>query len=163
MLQIWLKPARAHLFSGTSLLDVRPVPVHVYYTAPSRMGFGSRAFPHDGTLERDTGRRCQPVGGLPTPGEAAMKILSLNFLTCAAKACKTSSASYPLHPKDAELVQDDSEVDPSMLINVLPRLDWAALRTTSTEVCWHLGHLYYFTTLRSYKIPAFSFSSSHAC
>ncbi|PNY28933.1 Multifunctional methyltransferase subunit [Tolypocladium capitatum] len=63
-----------------------------------------------------------------------MKVLSLNFITCAAKACKSSSASYPLHPKDAELVQDDIEVNPEMLINVLPRLDWAALRTTSAEI-----------------------------
>lgn len=63
-----------------------------------------------------------------------MKVLSLNFLTCAVKACKSSSDSYPLHPKDAELVQDDIEVNPDMLINVLPRLDWAALRTTSSEV-----------------------------
>ncbi|UNI19154.1 type I protein arginine N-methyltransferase Rmt1 [Purpureocillium takamizusanense] len=63
-----------------------------------------------------------------------MKVLSLNFLTCAAKACKSSSTSFPLHPKDAELVQDDLEVNPEMLINVLPRLDWAALRTTSSEL-----------------------------
>ncbi|KAF7548605.1 hypothetical protein G7046_g8615 [Stylonectria norvegica] len=63
-----------------------------------------------------------------------MKVLSLNFLTCAVKACKSSSDSYPLHPKDAELVQDDIELNPQMLINVLPRLDWAALRTTSSEL-----------------------------
>jgi hypothetical protein len=66
--------------------------------------------------------------------ELAMKVLSLNFLTCAVKACKSSSDSYPLHPKDAELVQDDIELNPDMIINVLPRLDWAALRTTSSEV-----------------------------
>jgi hypothetical protein len=63
-----------------------------------------------------------------------MKVLSLNFLTCAVKACKSSSSSYPLHPQDAELVQDEIELNPDMLINVLPRLDWAALRTTSSEV-----------------------------
>lgn len=63
-----------------------------------------------------------------------MKVLSLNFLACAVKACKSSSDSFPLHPKDAELVQDDIEVNADMIINVLPRLDWAALRTTSSEV-----------------------------
>ncbi|KAH7251662.1 hypothetical protein BKA59DRAFT_132337 [Fusarium tricinctum] len=63
-----------------------------------------------------------------------MKILSLNFLTCAAKACRSSSDSYPLHPKDAELVQDDIEVNPDMILNVLPRLDWKALRTTASEL-----------------------------
>lgn len=63
-----------------------------------------------------------------------MKVLTLNFVNCAAKACKSSSDSFPLHPKDAELVQDDIELNPDMLINVLPRLDWPALRTTSSEV-----------------------------
>ncbi|GAO17006.1 uncharacterized protein UV8b_03184 [Ustilaginoidea virens] len=63
-----------------------------------------------------------------------MKVLTLNFVTCAAKACKSSSDSYPLHPKDAELVQDEIDLNPDMIINVLPRLDWAALRTTSSEL-----------------------------
>ncbi len=64
-----------------------------------------------------------------------MKVLSLNFLTCAVKACKSSSDSYPLHPKDAELVQDDVEVNAQLLINLLPRIDWTALSTTASEVC----------------------------
>ena len=63
-----------------------------------------------------------------------MKVLSLNCVTCAVKACKSSSDSYPLHPKDAELVEDEIELIPEMIINVLPRLDWAALRTTTSEV-----------------------------
>lgn len=63
-----------------------------------------------------------------------MKVLSINFLTCAVKACKSTSASFPLHPKDAELAQDEIEINPQFIINVLPRLDWAALKTTSTEV-----------------------------
>ena len=63
-----------------------------------------------------------------------MKILTLNFLTCAVKACKSSSASFPLHPKDAELVQDSLEPNPKLLINILPRIDWAALVTVSSEV-----------------------------
>jgi multifunctional methyltransferase subunit TRM112 len=63
-----------------------------------------------------------------------MKVLTLNFLTCAVKACKSSPASHPLHPKDAELVQDELELNTDMIVNVLPRLDWTALRTTSSEV-----------------------------
>lgn len=63
-----------------------------------------------------------------------MKVLTLNFLTCAVKACKTSAASFPLHPKDAELVSDDVELNPQLLVNLLPRIDWNALRTTATEV-----------------------------
>jgi multifunctional methyltransferase subunit TRM112 len=63
-----------------------------------------------------------------------MKVLTINFLTCAVKACKASSNSYPLHPKDAELVQDEIELNPDMIVNVLPRLDWEALKTTTSEV-----------------------------
>ncbi|KAI1876664.1 hypothetical protein JX265_004190 [Neoarthrinium moseri] len=63
-----------------------------------------------------------------------MKVLSLNFLSCAVKGCKSSSDSYPLHPKDAELVQDDIEVNAQLLINLLPRIDWTALTTTATEL-----------------------------
>jgi multifunctional methyltransferase subunit TRM112 len=32
-----------------------------------------------------------------------MKILTLNFLTCARKLCKSNPLSFPLHPKDATL------------------------------------------------------------
>ncbi|KAF4469251.1 hypothetical protein FALBO_3847 [Fusarium albosuccineum] len=63
-----------------------------------------------------------------------MKVLTLNFITCAVKACKASNDSYPLHPKDAELVKDELELNPEMIINVLPRLDWAALRITASEL-----------------------------
>ncbi|KAI0810714.1 hypothetical protein GGR55DRAFT_645107 [Xylaria sp. FL0064] len=63
-----------------------------------------------------------------------MKVLSLNFLTCAVKTCKTQSDSYPLHPKDAELVQDDIELNEDFIVNLLPRIDWAALSTTATEL-----------------------------
>ncbi|KAI1115847.1 hypothetical protein F5Y14DRAFT_409510 [Nemania sp. NC0429] len=63
-----------------------------------------------------------------------MKVLSLNFLTCAVKTCKSRPDSYPLHPKDAELVQDDIELNEDFLVNLLPRIDWAALSTTATEL-----------------------------
>ncbi|KAL2129371.1 hypothetical protein VTI74DRAFT_7889 [Chaetomium olivicolor] len=63
-----------------------------------------------------------------------MKVLTLNFLTCAVKTCKSSNDSFPLHPKDAELASDDVELNPQLLVNLLPRIDWNALRTTSTEL-----------------------------
>ncbi|KAK3359234.1 Trm112p-domain-containing protein [Lasiosphaeria hispida] len=63
-----------------------------------------------------------------------MKVLTLNFLTCAVKMCKASNDSFPLHPKDAELAKDDVEINLQLLVNVLPRIDWTALRTTSTEL-----------------------------
>lgn len=78
-----------------------------------------------------------------------MKVLSINFLTCAVKACKSTSASFPLHPKDAELAQDEQEINAPFLINVLPRLDWAALKTTSTEVWASLS----LVILLHYTIP----------
>lgn len=68
-----------------------------------------------------------------------MKIVTLNFLTCAVKACKSSADSFPLHPKDAELVQDDIELNRELIVNMLPRIEWAALRTTAAEVRRHLG------------------------
>lgn len=63
-----------------------------------------------------------------------MKILTVNFLTCAVKTCKTSSLSFPLHFRDAELEQSDIEYNPSFLRNILPRVDWEALKVTATEV-----------------------------
>ncbi|KAK3997491.1 hypothetical protein QBC44DRAFT_68099 [Cladorrhinum sp. PSN332] len=63
-----------------------------------------------------------------------MKVLTLNFLTCAVRTCKQSSDSFPLHPKEAELASDDVEINPQLLSNLLPRLDWNALRTTSIEL-----------------------------
>ena len=63
-----------------------------------------------------------------------MKILSLNFMTCAVKACKATSASFPLHPRDAELAHDDLELNKPFLTTIVKRLDWPALRTTLVEV-----------------------------
>jgi len=63
-----------------------------------------------------------------------MKLLTLNFLSCAVKACKSTSTSFPLHPKDCELVSDTIEPNPKLIYNVLPRIDWVALTTTASEV-----------------------------
>ncbi|CZS94040.1 probable TRM112 Subunit of an adoMet-dependent tRNA methyltransferase (MTase) complex (Trm11p-Trm112p) [Rhynchosporium agropyri] len=63
-----------------------------------------------------------------------MKVLTLNFLTCAVKACKSTSTSFPLHPKDCELVSDSIAPNHQLLVNVLPRVDWAALCITASEL-----------------------------
>ena len=63
-----------------------------------------------------------------------MKILTVNFLTCAVKACKASPLSFPLHFEDAELEQSDIEYNPSFLWNILPRIDWEAFKITANEV-----------------------------
>lgn len=66
-----------------------------------------------------------------------MKLLTLNFLSCAVKTCKSSPLSFPLHPKDAELAKDQVDPNPDLLTNILPRLDWSALRTNAAEVPPH--------------------------
>ncbi|KAF2168864.1 hypothetical protein M409DRAFT_20877 [Zasmidium cellare ATCC 36951] len=63
-----------------------------------------------------------------------MKLLTLNFLTCAIKTCKSSPASFPLHPKDAELEQIEIDLNSLFIQNILPRLDWNALKTLTSEL-----------------------------
>jgi hypothetical protein len=65
---------------------------------------------------------------------AKMKLLTLNFLCCARKTCKTNPAAFPLHPKEAELEQVEAEINPLLIQNMLPRLNWEALKTISQEV-----------------------------
>ena len=63
-----------------------------------------------------------------------MKLLTLNFLCCARKTCKTNPAAFPLHPKDAELEQVEAEINPLLIQNMLPRINWEALKTISQEL-----------------------------
>ncbi|KAL8790534.1 MAG: hypothetical protein Q9213_000556 [Squamulea squamosa] len=63
-----------------------------------------------------------------------MKVLTVNFLTCAVKTCRTSAASFPLHFADAELEQREIGYNPTFLTNILPRLDWDAITTTALEL-----------------------------
>ena len=68
-----------------------------------------------------------------------MKLLTLNFLTCAVKTCKTQAASFPLHPKDSELEILETDMNLPFLRNILPRLMWEELRTICKEVWSHLS------------------------
>ncbi|KAJ4344724.1 uncharacterized protein N0V89_012468 [Didymosphaeria variabile] len=63
-----------------------------------------------------------------------MKLLTLNFLTCAIKTCKTSPSSFPLHPRDAELEILETDINLPFLKNILPRLMWDELRTITSEL-----------------------------
>ncbi|CAG8918016.1 unnamed protein product [Penicillium salamii] len=65
---------------------------------------------------------------------SAMKVITANFVTCAVKECKTSPASFPLHFHDAELEQQELEFQPEFIRNVIPRIDWEALRATANEL-----------------------------
>lgn len=64
-----------------------------------------------------------------------MKLLTVNFLTCAVKSCKSSPLAFPLHFRDAELERLEVRYDPALLRNMLPRLDWDAVVVTAGEVC----------------------------
>jgi multifunctional methyltransferase subunit TRM112 len=70
-----------------------------------------------------------------THNSITMKILTLNFLTCAVKTCKTQPAAFPLHVRDAELEQADLEFNPLFINNILPRIEWPAL----ASICGELG------------------------
>ena len=72
-----------------------------------------------------------------------MKILTVNFLTCAIKSCKSSPNSFPLHFKDAELEQIEMDYNPEFVRNILPRVDWDALKVTALEVCNGKVYLFY--------------------
>ncbi|QDS72740.1 hypothetical protein FKW77_003944 [Venturia effusa] len=63
-----------------------------------------------------------------------MKLLTLNFLTCARKACKPHASSFPLHPKNAELEIVEADINTQLIVNLLPRLDWPALVGLCTEL-----------------------------
>ncbi|KAI4679172.1 uncharacterized protein J4E88_006465 [Alternaria novae-zelandiae] len=63
-----------------------------------------------------------------------MKLLTLNFLTCAIKTCKTNPASFPLHPRDAELEIVEADINLAFLKNILPRIMWDELRGICSEL-----------------------------
>lgn len=63
-----------------------------------------------------------------------MKLLTLNFLTCARKTCKSTAAAFPLHPQQAELEQVEIDINALFIKNMLPRLDWEAMKTLMQEV-----------------------------
>jgi len=63
-----------------------------------------------------------------------MKLLTHNFLNCAAKSCKASPDAFPLKFEEAELTAMEMDYNPQFLINVLPRVDWPALVQTAIEV-----------------------------
>jgi len=63
-----------------------------------------------------------------------MKLLTLNFLTCAIKTCKPLPAAFPLHIRDAELEQTELDFNPLFLRNIMPRLEWQALASVCEEV-----------------------------
>ena len=86
-----------------------------------------------------------------------MKLLTVNFLTCAVKSCKSSLSSpsarcknttdnptseppsdelspFPLHFRDAVLERTEINYNPRFIQNILPRVNWEALSITAKEL-----------------------------
>jgi len=80
-----------------------------------------------------------------------MKLLTVNFLTCAVKSCKSSLSfssttnnssnnptgelsPYPLHFRDAVLERTEINYNPRFIQNILPRVNWQALSITASEL-----------------------------
>ncbi|OJJ59290.1 hypothetical protein ASPSYDRAFT_148971 [Aspergillus sydowii CBS 593.65] len=63
-----------------------------------------------------------------------MKLLTVNFLTCAVKACKGSPSAFPLHFRDVELELQDVDFQPDFIRNIIPRVDWEALHKMANEL-----------------------------
>ena len=63
-----------------------------------------------------------------------MKVITVNFMTCAVKGCKALPASFPLHFHDAELELQELDFEAEFIRNVIPRIDWGALQITANEV-----------------------------
>ena len=89
----------------------------------------------------------------PQQSPSSMKILTTNFLTCAVKTCKVSAASFPLHFKQAELVEQEMDFNPLFIRNILPRVDWDALRVTVTEVLSTLGGGFFWRIAVPFCVP----------
>jgi hypothetical protein len=65
-----------------------------------------------------------------------MKLLTHNFLSCAAKTCKSSPDSFPLKFEEVELTSVEMDYNPQFLVNVLSRVDWPALVKTAVDVIY---------------------------
>ncbi|KAL4930582.1 RNA methylation protein TRM112 [Aspergillus undulatus] len=63
-----------------------------------------------------------------------MKLLTVNFLTCAVKACRGSPASFPLHFRDVELELQDVDFQADFIRNIIPRVDWEGLQKMASEL-----------------------------
>ncbi|KIV99194.1 uncharacterized protein PV09_09145 [Verruconis gallopava] len=70
----------------------------------------------------------------PTFLSGQMKLLTLNFLTCARKACKPNPDSFPLQPKECTLEILETDFNLLFLCNILPRLEWPALVRITSEL-----------------------------
>lgn len=62
-----------------------------------------------------------------------MRLLSANMLVCIVKGCANS---FPLQIVPTKVEQEESEPNLDLVLNVLPRLEWAALCQMAKEVCF---------------------------
>ncbi|KAI9221304.1 hypothetical protein BC828DRAFT_82274 [Blastocladiella britannica] len=60
-----------------------------------------------------------------------VRLLTHNMLQCHVKGCTNG---FPLRFQNAEVEHSEQDINADFLANMIPRLDWAALRTTAHEL-----------------------------
>ncbi|KAK9452683.1 hypothetical protein V1511DRAFT_507181 [Dipodascopsis uninucleata] len=69
-----------------------------------------------------------------------MKLLTANFVQCTVKSCASSKDCFPLHfdqqsaEMPLELAHEDVDFNVEFIANILPRIEWRALITTTREL-----------------------------
>lgn len=63
-----------------------------------------------------------------------MKIITTNFVKCAAKPCASAADSFPLQFSDCEILQTTQEFDPIFVAHMLDRLNWNALIAVAKDL-----------------------------
>jgi multifunctional methyltransferase subunit TRM112 len=60
-----------------------------------------------------------------------VRLITHNILQCHVKNCNNG---FPLRFENAEVVHTEQEMNTQFLMNMLPRLEWDALRSSAQEV-----------------------------
>ncbi|KAJ1655656.1 hypothetical protein IWQ61_004635 [Dispira simplex] len=63
-----------------------------------------------------------------------MRLLTHNMLQCHVKSCTDPALNFPLQLKDIELEQVETDRNDDLLLNLLQKVDWDALKATVVEV-----------------------------
>lgn len=61
-----------------------------------------------------------------------MRLITHNMIQCSVKNCNTNN--FPLKFENIELAYEESELNLDFLVNMLPKLEYTALRNTALEV-----------------------------
>jgi multifunctional methyltransferase subunit TRM112 len=61
-----------------------------------------------------------------------MRLLTHNLLQCHVRGCNTKN--YPLRFEDAQIMTEESEMNPDFLVRMLSKIDWTVLRGTALQL-----------------------------